>query len=249
MKGVILTGGTGSRLFPLTKAINKNLLPVGNLPLIYYPIQTLKSGGITDILIITGTEHMGAIVHQLGSGSDLGCSFTYRVQDHPNGIAAAVKLAKDFVYEDSFAVILGDNVFLDDVGNDIKSFSTNYDESCRLFLKQVKDPERFGVVKFDSEMKIESIHEKPADPPSNWAVTGLYLYRSCNFFRLADNISPSARGEYEISHVNDLHIQESLHNEYFGKVGYRMLSEPWIDAGTFESYHKVNKLIIERAHK
>ena len=242
MKGVILTGGTGSRLYPLTKVMNKNLLPVGNKPLIYYPIETLKSGDIKDILIITGTEHMGALVQQLGSGADLECNFTYKVQDKPNGIAAAVKLAKDFVGEDDFAVILGDNLFLDNIGNEIRGFSNPGLLGCKLFLKQVHDPQRFGVVKLNDNKEIVSIVEKPRHPPSDLAVTGLYLYTS-SVFKYVDKITPSARGEYEISHVNDLLIKDSENN---GPVDYYILKKEWIDAGTFESYDRANLLFRNR---
>ena len=237
MKGIILTGGTGSRLMPLTKVINKNLLPLGNVPMIYHPIELLKSAGITEIMLVTGTEHIGPLVAALGSGVELGCDFTYKVQDKPNGIAAALKLCRKFIGENTkFAVILGDNIFLDDLSDEIREFESDVND-CKLFLKAVNDPERFGVAKLDVNDNIEEIIEKPKDPPTNFAVTGLYLYDSKFVFDIIDTLVPSFRGEYEISDVNCKFAKQKKCSSY-------KLKSDWIDAGTFESYHKANKLIL-----
>ncbi len=230
MKGIVLAGGTGSRLFPLTKVTNKHLLPVGDKPMIYYPITKLTDAGIDEILIVTGTDHMGDVVNLLGSGKDFGCRFTYKVQDEAGGIAQALGLAENFIGDDSMTVILGDNIFeasLDEALN-------NYPGSgAQIMLQKVEDPERFGVAELKGD-KILSIEEKPEQPKSDFAVTGIYMYDS-SVFELIKNLKPSQRGELEITDVNNHYIQ-------MGTMRYSILDGWWTDAGTHESYKTANEL-------
>ena len=174
MKGIILAGGTGSRLFPLTKVTNKHLLPVGKKPMIFYPVEKMTEAGIKDILIVTGVEHMGDVVGLLGSGKDFGCRFTYRVQDEAGGIAQALGLAEHFVGEDQCVVILGDNIFEDSLKEDVAAF-IKQGHGARILLKEVHDPQRFGVAELRGD-RVVGIEEKPKKPKSNWAVTGIYFY-------------------------------------------------------------------------
>ncbi|TVR30121.1 MAG: spore coat protein [Balneolaceae bacterium] len=231
MKGIILAGGTGSRLYPLTKVTNKHLLPVGDKPMIYYPIEKLTEAGISEILIVTGTEHMGDVVNLLGSGRDFGCRFTYKVQDEAGGIAQALGLAENFVGNDSMAVILGDNIFESDLKKAVNEFSGS---GAQIMIKQVPDPDRFGVVELDGD-KIVSIEEKPDQPKSEYAVTGIYMYDS-NVFEFIKTLKPSGRGELEITDVNNHYIRQ-------GKMKYSILEGWWTDAGTPESYKTANDLI------
>jgi glucose-1-phosphate thymidylyltransferase len=237
MKGVVLAGGTGSRLFPLTKVTNKHLLPVGRKPMIYYPIERLVEAGIERILIVTGTEHMGSVVSLLGSGVDFGCSFTYKVQDQAGGIAQALSLAENFAGGDPVTVILGDNIFEDSIVPMIKNFADQQGESgARIALKQVDDPKRFGVATLEED-RVVKIMEKPEFPETNWAVTGLYIYDG-GAFDIIRRLKPSARGELEISDVNNSYIRNGL-------MGYDFLDGWWTDAGTFESLSKANELMGE----
>src|SRR5690606_6809539 len=174
MKGVILAGGTGSRLFPLTKVTNKHLLPVGSKPMIIHPIEKLREAGVQKILVVTGTEHMGDNVGLLGSGKDYDCEFTFRVQDEAGGIAQALSLAENFARGDKICVILGDNVFQDSLVEEVKAFSIQ-PKGARVLLKEVSDPERFGVARIEGDRVVQII-EKPPEPPSNLAVTGIYMY-------------------------------------------------------------------------
>jgi glucose-1-phosphate thymidylyltransferase len=231
MKGIILAGGSGSRLYPLTKVTNKHLLPVGNKPMIYYPIEKLTEAGIVEILIVTGTEHMGAVVNLLGSGRDFGCRFTYKVQDEAGGIAQALGLADNFVGNDCMAVILGDNIFESDLKKAVNEFSGS---GAQIMIKQVPDPDRFGVVELDGD-KIVGIEEKPDQPKSEYAVTGIYIYDS-NVFEYIKTLKPSGRGELEITDVNNHYIRQ-------GKMKYSILEGWWTDAGTPESYKTANDLI------
>ena len=235
MKGIILAGGTGSRLSPLTKVTNKCLLPVGNSPMIYRMIDLFVSSGISDIMLVTGPEHMGQVISLLGSGKEKNCSMTYKVQDTANGIAAALKLCKNFCNSDKFAVILGDNIFDDHVAisKSIKDFQKSAD-SYRLFAKSVPDPQRFGVPVYENE-KIIDIVEKPKNPKSNKAIVGLYCY-SPEAFDVIDTLEPSARGEYEISDVNSWFVKNRN-----GCVVDVLCG--WVDAGTHESYKKANEMI------
>jgi len=232
MKGIILAGGTGSRLFPLTKVTNKHLLPVGRKPMIYHPIEKLLQIGIKDILIVTGVEHMGDVVSLLGSGKDFGCRFTYKVQDEAGGIAQALFLAKEFVDKDLIAVILGDNVF---EGN-LKPFADAFKKQkrgARVLIKEVSDPQRFGVVEL-KDKKIVSIEEKPKKPKSNFAISGIYFYDQAVFDIIA-GLKPSRRGELEISDVNRAYMKKKT-------LAYDILSGWWSDAGTFESLERATLL-------
>ena len=234
MKGVILAGGTGSRLYPLTKVTNKHLLPVGRYPMIYHPIAKLKQAGITEILIVTGREHMGAVVGLLGSGAAFGLEFTYRVQDEAGGIAQALNLARNFVGEDRMLVILGDNVFGDSIAPFVKAFS-HQEGGAKVLLKKVPDPHRFGVAELDAaNRRILSIEEKPAHPKSNYCVTGIYMYDN-RVFEMIHSLRPSQRGELEITDVNNAYIRNS-------QLTYDILRGNWTDAGTFESLATANKV-------
>jgi len=230
MKGIVLAGGTGSRLYPLTKVTNKHLLPVGNKPMIYYPIEKLIGAGIEEILIVTGTEHMGDVVNLLGSGKDFGCRFTYKVQDEAGGIAQALGLARNFAGNDSMAVILGDNIFESDLNDATKSFDKS---GAQIMIKEVDDPARFGVAELDGD-KIVGIEEKPDQPKSNYAVTGIYFFPP-DVFDIIKNLEPSDRGELEITDVNNYYIQN-------GRMAYSVLEGWWTDAGTPDSYKKANEL-------
>jgi len=231
MKGIVLAGGTGSRLYPLTKVTNKHLLPVGNKPMIYYPIEKLTEAGIEEILIVTGTEHMGDVVNLLGSGRDFNCRFTYKVQDEAGGIAQALGLAENFVGNDSMLVILGDNIFESDLKKAVKEYTGN---GAQIMIKQVPDPDRFGVVELDGD-KIVGIEEKPDQPKSEYAVTGIYMYDS-GVFEFIKTLKPSGRGELEITDVNNHYIKQ-------GKLKHSILEGWWTDAGTPESYKMANDLI------
>ena len=230
MKGVILAGGTGSRLFPLTKVTNKHLLPVGNQPMIFYPVNKMIQAGIKDILIVTGVEHMGDVVQLLGSGKDYGCHFTYRVQDEAGGIAQALLLTESFANNEPITVILGDNIFQDS----IKPFVESFQGGAHLLLKTVHDPERFGVATLNGDY-IETIIEKPKNPTSNYAVTGVYMYDQ-NVFDIIRLLKPSQRGELEISDVNAHYLKDHT-------VTYSKLTGWWSDAGTFDSLAKASSLV------
>lgn len=235
LKGVVLAGGTGSRLMPLTKITNKHLLPVGQKPMIYYPVEKLISAGIDQILVVTGVEHMGDVVGLLGSGREFGCQFTYRVQDEAGGIAQALGLAEDFSGGCSLAVILGDNIFQASLKSYVEKF-VSQKAGARILLKQVPNPQRFGVVEF-SEGKIVRIEEKPRQPKSDYAVTGIYFYDAA-VFDIIRTLKPSRRGELEISDVNDTYIAR-------GQMAYDILQGWWTDAGTFESLCRANELVMK----
>lgn len=231
MKGIILAGGTGSRLYPLTKVTNKHLLPVGEKPMIYHPIEKLIEVGIEEILIVTGTEHMGDVVNLLGSGKDFNCRFTYKVQDEAGGIAQALGLAENFAGNDPVIVILGDNIF----ENSLKTAVKNYDGSgAQILIQEVKDPERYGVAELDGD-KVISIDEKPQEPKSNFAVTGIYFY-DAKVFECIKTLKPSGRGELEITDVNNFYITQ-------GQMKSSVLEGWWTDAGTPDSYKHANKLV------
>ncbi len=235
LKGVILAGGTGSRLYPLTKVTNKHLLPVGKRPMIFWPIEKLVNSGIKEILVVTGTEHMGDVVSLLGSGKDFGCNFTYKVQDEPKGIANALSLAENFAGGSNLVVILGDNIFEDSLEPYVHRF-LNQGEGARIILKKVKNPERFGVAIFNGD-KITKIVEKPEIPPSQYAVTGVYFYDN-GVFDIIRTLKPSERGEYEISDVNNEYIKRNkLYADFF--EGW------WTDAGTFSSLKRAQELVDE----
>lgn len=225
MKGVILAGGKGTRLLPLTKITNKHLLPIFNKAMIEYPLKTLLQAGIKDILIVSGREHAGDFIEYLGSGSDYNANFTYRVQVEAGGIAQALLLAEDFADGKPVTVILGDNIFEDNFESEIKNFK----KGAKVFLKEVSDPERFGVAILKSK-KVIKIVEKPKNPPTNFAVTGLYQYDS-DVFDIIKKLKPSARGELEITDINNAYIKLNL-------MKAEMVSGFWSDAGVFDSMVK-----------
>ena len=231
MKGIILAGGTGSRLYPLTKVTNKHLLPVGNQPMIYHPIRKLTEVDIREILIVTGTEHMGDVVNLLGSGRDFECRFTYKVQDEAGGIAQALGLAENFVGDDAMTVILADNIFETSLQKAVDQYPG---EGAQILLKEVGDPERFGVAEVDGE-HIVGIEEKPSRPQSNLAVTGVYMY-DARVFDYIHTLQPSDRGELEITDVNNHYISG-------GQMRFSLMQGWWTDAGTQESYKRANKLV------
>jgi glucose-1-phosphate thymidylyltransferase len=238
MKGVILAGGLGTRLNPLTSVTNKHLLPVYDRPMIYYPINTLVSAGITDILIVTSGPHVGHFLGVLKNGKELGVShIEYAYQEKPNGgIADALSLAESFADDGSIAVILGDNTTDADISEDVKNFSNG----ALLFLKKVPDPQRFGVPEFDSENleKVVNIIEKPENPPNNYAVSGLYLYDN-KVFDYIKNIEPSERGELEITDVNNCYVNDN-------NLKWTELKGYWTDAGTFDSLYRANQYWAEK---
>ncbi len=238
MKGVILAGGLGSRLYPLTHATNKHLLPVYDKPMIYYPIQTLVSAGIRDIIIVTGGPHAGDFLRVLKDGKALGIRhLRYTYQEREGGIAEALGLCEDFADGDNICVILGDNTTDANIRPDVETFV----RGAKIFLKQVPDPHRFGVVEFDpvDRSRILQIIEKPKSPPSNYAVTGLYMYdgRVFDFIR---RTKPSARGELEITDVNNFYIEA-------GELSWAELHGFWSDAGTFKSLFRTNRYWAEKA--
>jgi glucose-1-phosphate thymidylyltransferase len=237
MKGVVLAGGTGSRLFPLTKVTNKHLLPVGQVPMIFHPISKLREVGIEEILIVTGVEHMGDVVNLLGSGKDFGCRFTYKVQDEAGGIAQALLLAENFAGKRPVCVILGDNVFEAPITASADAF-VRQERGGRVILKRVPDPGRYGVAQVDGT-RILGIEEKPAHPRSDLAVTGIYFYDG-TVYDVIRTLKPSARGELEITDVNNVYLAG-------GELRYDVLEGWWTDAGTFDSLLLANELVRGRA--
>ncbi|TSC80400.1 MAG: glucose-1-phosphate thymidylyltransferase [Candidatus Peregrinibacteria bacterium Gr01-1014_25] len=233
MKGVLICGGTGSRLKPLTDVTNKSLLPVYDRPLILFPLQVLLDAGIREIMIVTGTEHIDQIAAFLGSGASHDCAFTYAVQEKPGGIAQALGLAEEFVAGDRLCAILGDNVFLQDISKTIRAFRGG----GHLFLKEVHDPERFGVVEL-RDGKPVSIEEKPLQPKSSLAQTGCYLFdHRC--FDIIRGLKPSPRGELEITDVSRWYLDH-------GELAATVVDGPWVDAGTFESFYHAAMLVREK---
>ena len=237
MKGIILAGGTGSRLFPLTKVTNKHLLPVGREPMIFYPVKKLVEAGITEILIVTGVDHMGDVVNLLGSGKDFGCRFTYKVQDEAGGIAQALGLANNFAGKDLLCVILGDNIFQDPIGPSVKAFEAQ-GKGARLLLKQVHDPQRYGVAEVEGSTVVRIV-EKPKQPQSDLAVVGIYFY-DADVFEVIRTLKPSGRGELEITDVNNFYLRA-------GTLQCDRLGGWWTDAGTFDSLHAATELVTGRA--
>lgn len=234
MKGIILAGGKGTRLLPLTKITNKHLLPVYNKPMIYYPLETLIYAGIKNILIISGPDHAGHFLNLLGSGREFGVKLSYEVQEEAGGIAQALGLAEDFADDDKIIAILGDNIFEDKGG--IKKAANDFKKQKRgakVFLKEVDDANRFGVAEIRGE-KIIGIKEKPQKPKSNLAVTGLYMYDK-NVFNIIRKLKPSKRGELEITDVNNVYINKKI-------MSYQIVEGAWNDAGTFDSLLKASNL-------
>ncbi len=235
MKGIILAGGLGSRLHPLTKATNKHLLPVGSEPMLYHPIRQLVGAGIENILVITSTQHMGDVVRCLGSGEEFACKLSYKVQEQAGGIAHALALAEDFAAGDKICVILGDNVF----EYSINPYTDNFrrqESGAHVLLKEVGDPERYGVAALD-EYQVISIEEKPENPQSSYAVVGLYYYDE-HVFDIIRSIESSSRGELEITSVNNKYIEKN-------QLEYSICHGRWTDAGTFESLFEANKILME----
>ncbi len=230
MKGIILAGGNGSRLHPLTKVTNKHLLPVYDKPMIYYPLQTLIDAGITEIMIVSGKGHAGDFLELLGSGSEFSVRITYEIQDEAGGIAQALGLAERWARKEDVAVILGDNIFQDNVKRDVEAF----EGGAKIFLKEVPDPHRFGVAEVDGDQVI-GIEEKPEEPKSNNAVTGLYFYDG-RVFDSIRRLTPSGRGELEITDVNNSYIRR-------GAMQFTVLEGFWSDAGTFDSLLRASLMV------
>jgi len=230
MKGIILAGGTGSRLYPLTKVTNKHLLPVYDRPMIYYPLQTLIDAGIDDILVVSGRGHAGHFLELLGSGVQFGVQLTYEIQENAGGIAEALSLTDGFADDEPVAVILGDNIFQENIRSAMESFNSG----ARIFLKEVSDAKRFGVAEIEGD-RIVSVEEKPVVPKSNLAVTGLYIYDP-GVFDIINALKPSGRGELEITDVNNEYIR-------MGEMSYSVLEGYWSDAGTFESLFRASELV------
>lgn len=261
MKGILICGGSGTRLRPLTEKTHKSLLPIGGKPMIFYPLQILLKAGIKEIMLVTGPEHSGAFMQYLGSGAKFGCSFTYRIQDKPKGIAQALGMAEAFADESPICALLGDNIFGEDLSKHIHSWSG---QGGHLFLKEVTDPERFGVAtlrdapprhgepveprggapqepalsssKGDTH-DVLSLEEKPTKPKSNLAVTGCYLYDS-RCFEIIRNLRPSARGELEITDVSKKYLA-------WGELTATVLRKEWVDAGTHEALKRAEELISQ----
>lgn len=234
MKGIILAGGRATRLRPVTKVTSKQLLPIYNKPMIYYPIETLKSMGIMEILIIVAPENAGDFLKLLGSGKEMGVKLTFEVQDEPRGLAEAFLIGENFIGDDSVTLILGDNYFDADFYDAAASFTSG----SRVFAYQVPDAQRYGVVEFDEQMRAISIEEKPQNPKSDYAVTGLYIYDN-SVIAKAKKVIPSARGELEITDINNMYLQE-------GTLDVALVSGKWMDTGTFESWFETSVYVREK---
>ncbi|MCX6740448.1 MAG: sugar phosphate nucleotidyltransferase [Candidatus Parcubacteria bacterium] len=237
MRGIILSGGAATRLRPCTKITSKQLLPIYNRPMIYYPLNTLIKAGIKEILIIVSPERAGDYLNLLGSGKEFGVKFTYEIQDKPGGLPEAFIIGENFIDQENVAMILGDNIFEDDFSEDIKNFKSG----AKVFAKKVTDPERFGVVKMDSRMKAEKIVEKPKEWVSDYAVTGLYLYDH-RVVEVAKNLKPSQRNELEIVDLHNWYLEK-------GELEVALVQGEWIDAGTFDSLLRAQNLAKEKLHQ
>lgn len=236
MKGIILAGGSGTRLRPLTLVTSKQLLPVYDQPMVFYPLQTLLMAGIKEILIIVAPDRAGDYLRVLGSGKEWNAKFTYEIQDKPNGLAEAFILGADFIDNENVTMILGDNLYL---GHDqeIREAITDFIKGGRVFAKEVPDPERFGVVEFDGQRNVVSLEEKPSQPKSNFAITGLYIFDS-TVVEIAKNLQPSARGELEIVDVQKAYLQR-------GELDVRMYTGDWLDTGTMDSLLEAGVLVSQ----
>ena len=239
MRGIILAGGSGTRLSPLTKITSKQLLPVYDKPMIFYPLEKLAEAGLKQIMIISGRGHAGHFLELIGSGKNFGLKITYEVQEEAGGIAQALALAEDFADDGKTIVILGDNIFDDSIKKAVNRFQKQK-AGARIFLKQVPDANRFGVAQVKGD-KIISIEEKPAKPKTNLAVTGLYMYDR-QVFEIIRKLKPSARGELEITDVNNAYIKKN-------RMKYEILSGHWTDAGTVESLYRASRLVREKLNK
>jgi glucose-1-phosphate thymidylyltransferase len=237
MKGIILAGGNGTRLYPVTKVTSKQLLPVYDKPMIFYPLQTLIDAGIEEILIITAPERAGDFLNLLGSGSQFGVRLTYEVQDRPEGLPQAFVLAENFIGSDSVVLILGDNIYEDSFKEHVQNFTSG----CHIFAKQVPDPERFGVVVLDDNKKPVTIQEKPKTFVSDLAITGFYMYDN-RIVEIAKGLTPSSRNETEITDTHNWYLKK-------GELAVSVITQEWIDAGTFDSLVKANVWAMNKAKK